>query len=470
MKKITFGLIVGTRGFFNSTLAVEGKRELVELMAKLGYDYVVLPNDATPTGVVETIQDARKVAELFSANRHRINGIIISLPNFGDELGIVNAVEWSKLNVPILVHASDDQIDKGTIAERRDSFCGKLSVCNNLYQHDIPFTLTTLHTCKITSLEFEADVNKFAATCRVVGGLTDARIGAIGARPAGFQTVRFSEKLLQKTGITVVPVDLSEILAAAEKIGNDSPELKRKLDEIHAYGKIPENVAKENIRKQAKFGLSCEKWITGNEIDAAAFQCWTSIQENYGCAACLSMSMLGDKLLPGACEVDVCGAVSMYALTLASGKASAILDWNNNFGDDRNKCISWHCGNYPKSFVEAPIEISNLQIMGTIVGEDKCFGAVKGKINEGPFTFFRISTDDAKGQIKTYLGVGEYTNDAVELDGGTAICKINDLQKLMKHLCKNGFEHHVAMVRGNVTDIIDEAVGTYLKWDLYRHQ
>lgn len=470
MKKITFGLIVGTRGFFNSTLAVNGKKELVELMEKLGYDCVVLPNEATPTGVVETIQDARKVAELFSANRHRINGIIISLPNFGDELGIVNAVEWSKLNVPILVQASDDHIEKGTITERRDSFCGKLSVCNNLYQHDIPFTLTTTHTCKISSPEFAADLHQFAATCRVVGGLTDARVGAIGARPAAFQTVRFSEKLLQKTGITVVPVDLSEILFAAEKIGNDAPELKRKLDEIHAYGHIPESISKENIRKQAKFGLSCEKWITDNEIDAAAFQCWTSIQESYGCAACLSMSMLGDKLLPSACEVDVCGAVSMYALTLASGKASAILDWNNNFGEDRNKCISWHCGNYPKSFVQAPIEISNLQIMGTIVGEDKCFGAVKGKVNEGPFTFFRISTDDTKGRIKTYLGEGEYTNDAVELDGGTAICKINNLQPLMKHLCKNGFEHHVAMVRGSVTDVIEEAVSTYLKWDLYRHQ
>jgi L-fucose isomerase-like protein len=470
MKKITFGLIVGTRGFFNSSLAVNGKKELVELMEKLGYDCVVLPNEATPTGVVETIQDARKVAELFSTNRHRINGIIISLPNFGDELGIVNAVEWSKLNVPILVQASDDQIEKGTITERRDSFCGKLSVCNNLYQHDIPFTLTSTHTCKISSPEFAADVHQFAATCRVVGGLTDARIGAIGARPAAFQTVRFSEKLLQKTGITVVPVDLSEILFAAEKIGNDAPELKRKLDEIHAYGRISESIAKENIRKQAKFGLSCEKWITDNEIDAAAFQCWTSIQESYGCAACLSMSMLGDKLLPSACEVDVCGAVSMFALTLASGKASAILDWNNNFGEDRNKCISWHCGNYPKSFVQAPIEISNLQIMGTIVGEDKCFGAVKGKVNEGPFTFFRISTDDTKGRIKSYLGEGEYTNDAVELDGGTAICKIINLQPLMKHLCKNGFEHHVAMVRGNVTDVIEEAVSTYLKWDLYRHQ
>lgn len=73
MKKITFGLIVGTRGFFNSSLAVNGKKELVELMEKLGYDCVVLPNEATPTGVVETIQDARKVAEWkISRRRHSL--------------------------------------------------------------------------------------------------------------------------------------------------------------------------------------------------------------------------------------------------------------------------------------------------------------------------------------------------------------------------------------------------------------
>ncbi len=470
MKKITFGLIVGTRGFFNSSLAVNGKKDLVELLDRMGYNYVTLPNEATPTGVIETIQDARKVADHFNANRHLINGIIISLPNFGDEIGIINAVEWSKLNVPILVHASDDTIENDKINIRRDSFCGKLSVCNNLYQHNIPFTTTKLHTCNISSYEFANDINNFAAVCRVVGGLTNARIGAIGARPAAFQTVRFSEKLLQKTGITVVPVDLSEILAYADKIDNNSSILKQKLEEIHLYGTIPESIVRENIIKQAKFGLSCEKWITENEIDAAGFQCWTSIQESYGCAACLSMSMLGDKLLPGACEVDVCGAVSMYALTLASGSASAILDWNNNFGDDRNKCISWHCGNFPKSFVQNPIEISNLQIMGTIVGEDKCFGAVKGKVKQGPFTFFRISTDDTKGLIRSYLGQGEYTDDACELDGGTAICKVDNLQSLMKYLCKNGFEHHVAMVRGNVSDVIAEAVETYLKWDIYKHE
>jgi L-fucose isomerase-like protein len=469
MKKITFGLIVGTRGFFNSELASGGRKDLIALLDKLGYDYVILPTEATPTGSVETIADARKVADLFIENRKKIDGIIVSLPNFGDELGIVNAIKWANLNVPVLVQASDDEIGKDSISERRDAFCGKLSVCNNFYYYGIPFTDTTKHTCKIDSKVFEDDVIRFASVCRVAGGLRNARIGAIGARPAAFQTMRFSEKLLQASGITVVPVDMSEILGAASKIDDNASALKTKLEAIKAYGKIPGSVANENVVKQAKFGLAAENWIAENEIDAAAFQCWTSIQENYGCASCLTMSMLGDKLVPSACEVDVCGVVSMYALTLASGNASALLDWNNNYGEDRNKCVCTHCSNYPKSFIQNDIEISNLDILGASLGAEKCFGAIKGKVKSGPFTFFRMATDDLKGSIKAYIGEGEYTNDPNKMDGGIAITKINNLQPLMKYLCKNGFEHHVAMARGNVADIIQEAVDSYLGWNLYRH-
>ncbi len=470
MKKITFGLIVGTRGFFNSELASKGRVELIALMDKLGYDYVILPTDATPTGSLETIADARKVANLFAANRSVINGIIVSLPNFGDELGIVNAIKWANLNVPVLVQASDDEIGKDSISERRDAFCGKISVCNNFYYYGIPFTDTTIHTCKITSKVFENDVIRFASICRVTNGLKNARIGAIGARPAAFQTMRYSEKLLQASGITVVPVDLSEILGAATRIDDNASELKAKLKAIKEYGNIPSYIADENVIKQAKFGLAAENWIEANEIDSAAFQCWTSIQENYGCASCLTMSMLGEKLIPSACEVDVCGVVSMYALTLASGNASALLDWNNNYGEDRNKCVCTHCANYPKSFIQQEIEISNLDILGASLGAEKCFGAIKGRVQSGPFTYFRISTDDLKGEIKAYIGEGKYTDDKNQMDGGIAVTQIDNLQTLMKYLCKNGFEHHIAMARGNVAEIIKESVDSYLGWNLYHHK
>jgi L-fucose isomerase-like protein len=468
-KKMTFGLIVGTRGFFNSALAVDGRKDLTALMEKLGYKYVILPSDATPTGAIETIDDARKCAKLFNENRDEIDGIIISLPNFGDELGIINTLNYAKLDVPVMVQACDDENDKVSIALRRDAFCGKLSVCNNLYQYGIPFTNTSLHTCKINSEIFKKDVIRFASVCRVVKGLGNARVGAIGARPAAFQTMRASEKILQAYGITVVPVDMSEILGAAAKINDADSSLKAKLDEIYAYGNIPSHVPKESIVKQAKFGIASERWITANEIDAAAFQCWTSIQENYGCATCLTMSMLSERLLPSACEVDICGTLSMYALALASGNPPALLDWNNNYGEERDKCSGIHCSNYPKSFFNSNIEIESLDVLGNTLGKDRCFGAVKGRVAAGPFTYFRISTDDLNGNIKAYLGEGQFTDDPYAMDGGVAICEVKNLQGLMNYLCKNGFEHHVAMGREHVADIIMEATSNYLGWDIYKH-
>ena len=470
-ERMCFGIIIGTRAYFNSELAKDVRKQLLRTLADEGYDYVILPEDATPTGSssIETREDGLKCAELFRQNRDRIDGIIVSLPNFGFEIGIINAISVADLNVPILVQACDDENDKVDLDSRRDAFCGKISVCNNLYQYGIPFTDTTLHTYSIYSELLAKDINKFAGICRVVNGLRRARIGAIGARPAGFQTVRASEKLLQKSGITVVPVDLSEILGAARKIEDTDVELLKKLEEIKCYAVVPKEYS-DKLVLQAKFGVAVERWIEANQIDAVAVQCWDSLEQNYGCAACVTMSMLGEKLLPAACEVDIAGAVSMYALTLAAQGQSALLDWNNNFAEDRNKCVCTHCGNFPKSFVRNDLKLGTLGVLGRTLGKVNTFGAVYGKVTKGDFTFFRISTDDTKGTIKAYLGTGEITDDPYGMDGCIAVTKVDNLQILMKHICRNGFEHHVAMVRNDVKDILNEAIEGYLGWNLYVHE
>jgi L-fucose isomerase-like protein len=469
-KTPTFGLIVGTRGFFNSELAVGVRAKLLTILKEEGYKYVITPEDATPCGAIETREHAKLCADLFRRNAQAIDGVIIVLPNFGDELGIVQTLELAKLDVPVLVQACDDEIDKLSVAERRDAFCGKLSVCNNLYQYGIPFTNTTYHTYPIDSAEFRQDLGFFARVCRVVKGLRNARIGAIGARPAAFQTVRFSEKLLQATGVTVVPVDLSEIIFGAQSLSDGDPAVQGKLAEVKAYGSIPDHIPETNIFKQVKLSVTIDRWMDANECDASAVECWDSIQKNYGCATCLSMAMMGDRLLPSACEVDVVGAVSMYALLLASGSPPSFQDWNNNYGDDRDMCINTHCSNFPKSFIGREVEVSNLDVLATTLGPDNCFGAIKGQAAPGPMTYFRMSTDDTWGVIKAYLGQGEMTDDPVgSFQGGSAVCRVPELQKLLDYVCKNGFEHHVAVTRGHCAGILHEAITTYLDWDLYYH-
>lgn len=467
--RMTFGVLVGTRGFFNPELAQAGRRELLERLERMGFGAVVLDEDATPTGVVETVDDAKKCAKLFRTNAEDIDGIIVSLPNFGDEIGIVTAINESRLDVPILVQASDDEVDKVDLKHRRDAFCGKLSVCNNLYNYGIAYSNTSFHTCAINSSVFEKDLDYFARVCRIVGGLKGARIGAIGARPAAFQTMRVSERLLQASGITVVPVDLSEIIFAAQRMDDDAADVKTKVEEIRSYGKIPKYIHSESVTKNAKLSLAIYNWVRGNELDAFSVQCWSSVQLNYGCATCTVMSMMGEELTPGACEVDIAGAISMYALTLAAGTPSALLDWNNNYGEDRDMCVCTHCGNFPKGFVGGEIEISELDVLGETLGREKSFGAIKGKVKSGPMTFFRMSTDDLNGRIRAYVGEGEFTDDPFPMAGGIAVCRVPHLQTLMDHLCSSGFEHHTAMVRGNYARSIREATTKYLKWDCYSH-
>ncbi len=468
-KTMTFGVVVGTRGFFNPDHARNARKQIIAKLDQLGYGCIILPAEATEHGAVETIADATKCAAFFRQHAEEIDGILVILPNFGDEIGVVESISRAKLGVPVLVQACNDEVDKVDVKGRRDSFCGKISVCNNLVQYGIPFSDTTNHTVDIDSEELTGDLDRFARICRVARGLTSARIGAVGTRPAAFQTVRFSEKILQRQGITVVPVDLSVIIGAAQKLDDQAEAVRKKLEEIKAYGKIPNRIVEANIAKQAKLSVVIEDWMEENMLDASCIQCWDSIQENYGCATCLTMAMMGERLMPSACEVDLDGTLSMYALALASGKAPGFLDWNNNYGREADMCVNTHCSNFPQSFVGTEIEISELDILGETLGRENCFGAIKGKVAAGEMTFFRMSTDDVRGSIHSYLGEGEFTDDPFPMDGGIAVCRIGNLRALLRHITKHGFEHHVAMVRGRWADVIEEAIETYLGWDLYVH-
>lgn len=468
-RPIKLGVVIGSRAFFSPAPCKQARDDLLAQMDKLGLVPITLPFEATENGAVQSIEDAKLYADHFKANQDDIDGLVISLPNFGDEIAVAELINRAKLNVPILLQACNDEIDKVDVHSRRDAFCGKISVSNNFWQYGVPFTETTNHTVDLDSDEFAADLDRFARVCRTVRGLSNARIGSIGARTGPFQTMRYSEKLLQDSGITVVTVDLSEMIHAAGQIADDAPELKEKLAKIEAYGKIPGYIRPDQILKQAKWTLAVNRWIDENECDASAIQCWRSLQDNFGCATCLTMSMMGEELMPSACEVDVMGALSMYGLTLASGAPAAILDWNNNYGDAVDTCVCTHCGNYPKSFLGTTPEISELDVLGESIGREKCFGAVKGKVAAGDMTYFRMSTDDRAGMVKTYVGEGQFTDDPFGMDGGIAVTKVKDLRRLMQFVTQQGFEHHVAMVRGHHADIVQEAVFRYMGWPLYHH-
>jgi L-fucose isomerase-like protein len=381
---------------------------------------------------------------------------------------VADALKMAGLDVPVLVQATPDEVGRMDIENRRDSFCGKMSVCNNLMQYGIDYTLTAMHTVEPKSDAFADDLDDFAATCRVVRGLRNARIGAVGARPAAFNTVRYSEKILEASGISVETIDLFEVFGRIDKMKKSSKKVQAKLEEIREY--IPcADIEEKALAKMAKLGVFLDSWVADEGLDATAVQCWTAMEEFFGVVPCTVMSMLSDKLLPSACEVDVTGVVGMLALRLASGTPSALLDWNNNYGEDPDKCVLFHCSNLPKSSFKG-FCMDNQKIIAGTVGEENTLGTCVGRVKPGPFTFCRVSTDDTLGQVRAYLGEGEFTDDPAETFGGYGVAAIPDLQSLLSYACTYGFEHHVAVNHAEVAFPVYEALTNYLGWDVYFHE
>ncbi len=468
-RPVTLGVIVGNRGFFPHHLAAEGRELILRALEEAGIQAIVPDVNSTSYGAIESLAEARLCAEVFREHSDQIDGLIVTLPNFGDERAVANTIRFAGLDVPVLVHAFPDDPVHMTIDQRRDSFCGKMSVCSNLRQYGIRYSLTTQHTSGPTSDFFKADLDDFVAMCRLVRGLRRARIGLIGARPANFTTVRFSEKLLERAGISVETLDLSDVFGRIDRLDANDSAIELKRQAIRGYSNC-RRVPEAAVTKMAKLGVVIDEWRQANQLDAISIQCWSSMQENFGVVPCTIMSMASDGLLPAACEADVTGALSMLALVLASGSPAALVDWNNNYGDDPDKAVVFHCSNLPKTImVDKRPRMESNAILANTFGAENAFGTIVGRVRPGVFTYLRVSTDDTAGRMSAYVGEGAFTRDPLDTFGGYGVVRVPRLQELLAYICENGFEHHVALAQSRVAGILAEAMVKYLGWSVHHH-
>jgi len=465
--KTTLGVIVGNRDFFPDVLISEARRDLTKLFSELEIEPVWLSPEDSKLGAVETWTDARKCGDLLRHERDRLDGILVSLPNFGDEKGVADSIRLADGNVPILVQAYPDDLDQFGLDRRRDAFCGKISVCNNLRQFGFKYTLTRDHTVKVLDPRFREDLVRFVQTCKVVHGLKRVRIGAVGARPNAFNTTRYSEKLLENAGISTNTIDLSEIFGNAGKIADGDGRVKARLEQIKTYVDTSAAPA-ESLLRMSKFAIVLDDWMDSLGISGTAIQCWSSLQKNFGVNVCTIMSMMSQRMMPSACEVDIAGVISMYALQLASGRPSGLVDWNNNYGGDPNKCVLFHCGNWPTEFLP-DAKMGTAPILGTTLGEENTVGALSGRTTAGPVTLGRVSTDDLTGSISAYVVEGQFTNDPLNTFGTRAVAEVAGLPALMHVICEHGFEHHAAMNATHCADAVSEALSRYKGWRTHHH-
>jgi L-fucose isomerase-like protein len=468
MAKTTLGLIVGHRDVFPTEVATRGKVEILAKLKEADIDVITLSEKDVPDGIVRSWESAQACAKLFRDNSTKIDGIMVTLPDFGDERAVADAIKLSGLSVPVYVHAFADKVNEFSIQHRRDSFCGKLSVCSNLSQYGIPYSIGKHHTLSPDSPQFKEELAWFAGVCRVVRGLRGARIGSLGERTVPFKTVRYSEKLLEQSGISVEIKSMLDTVAEVGALADSDEKVKAKLNKLRGYLPSNPDVPAQSIVTTAKLGVVLDRWIEEERISAYALQCWSAMQGALKIFPCSIMSLMSNEMLPAACEVDVMGAIAMYAMQLAGGSASSLFDWNNNYGDDPDKLVVFHCSNTAASFMKSVQTGPNaMAIKGNPY--DSCFCTLHGTLKPGPIGFARVSTDDVRGRIIGYVGEGEVTSDPLDTFGTTGVIRIQNLQKLMYLLTANGFEHHVAMNYAPRTAVLHEALTKYFCWKIHNH-
>lgn len=463
MKKMTFALYFGNRGFFPETLIADARKEVKHAVEKLGHATLLLDENATRFGAVETAEEGRRYAAFLKENMGRYDGVILSLPNFGDENGAIAALE--DCGVPILIQAYPDEFGKMDFLHRRDAFCGKFSIMDVFYQYNLKHTVFQPHTIRPDDAGFAKQLEQFAAVCRVVKEMKRFSVGAIGARTTAFKTVRYDELTLQKKGITVEALDLSELFMRVRdiKLGTDKYQQKReRLIHYTNWNDVPD----EKIDTLTKVSLAIDDIIDEYKLDSLALRCWIEIEKELGVAPCVLLGELNDRGIAASCELDICNAVPMRALTLASQRASTCLDWNNNYGDDENKCILFHCGPVPQSLMAGKGQIIEHAMFAKSLGAGCSWGCNVGRIASSPMTYASSKTED--GKLIFYLGEGQFTEDVIEKGffGCGGVAEIKDLQNKLMTIGRKGYRHHVSVTFGNVAVPVREAFSTYLGYDM----
>ncbi|NLI01014.1 MAG: hypothetical protein GX446_16150 [Chthonomonadales bacterium] len=465
LDKTTFALFFGNRGLFPASLIADARRELAGTLERLGHRVLMLDDNATRYGAVETPKEGAVYADFLRQNRGKYGGVILCLPNFGDETGAVAALKDA--GVPILIQAYPDELNRMAPEVRRDSFCGKFSIMDVFYQYGVKFTALKPHVVHPTSDAFAQNVDYFDRMCRVVNGLRNMTVGAIGARTTPFKTVRIDELALQRHGITVETVDMADVIGRVRELADDAPAVAAKSDALRSHTRWGETPPPAFLTI-AKLGVVLDQLIEEMGLDALAIRCWLELQKQLGISPCVLLSELNDRFIAAACEVDVGNAVTMRALSLASGYAPACLDWNNNYGNDDEQCILFHCGPVPQSLMAGKGCVTDHSILANVTGPGCGWGCNQGRIMPMPVTVGGLMTE--AGRMKFYVGEGRITDDEIppEFFGCAGVFEQEHLQDTLLTIGKQGHRHHVSLTRGHVAAPLVEALEGYLGCDVTR--
>ena len=443
-------------------LILTAREEMARAVKQAGYEYIMMDEGATRFGAVETRDEGLLYAKWLKEHEGQYDGVIFSMPIFVDENGAANALQDA--GVPILMQAYPDEIGKMDFKYRRDAYCGKFSVTDVFCQYKIPFTVFKPHVVHPLSEAFAQNLRDFAGVCRVVKGMKRFNLGCIGARTTAFKTVRFDEITLQKYGINVESFDLSELIMKVKEMADDAPGVQEKLARLKAYTDFS-GVPEENAHTIAKIGVVIDEYIQEYRLDALALRCWNEMETYLRVCPCALLGELNDRGIAASCEIDVCSAITMRAMALASEGATTVLDWNNSYGEDENKVVLFHCGPVPQSLMTAKGTVTEHKMFAKN-DPGSGWGTNEGRIAAFPMTYSNCKTED--GKLTVYVSEGQMTDDPIEdgYFGCAGVARIDALQDKLIRLARGGFKHHTSLGKGHMKEVLVEAFTAYLGYDV----
>ena len=343
MKVQTFALYFGNRGLFPEALIASAREEIATAVEKAGFAYLMPPADMTRCGAVETKDEGLTYAAWLKSHEGEYDGIIMSLPNFSDKHGAVAAV--ANATKPIIIQAYPDEVGKAGLELRRDAYSGKLSICDMLQRHGIPFTVMEPHVVHPSALEFDQNLKDFAAVCRVVNGIRHLTIGVIGAKTAKSKPIRYDEITLQKHGITCKIYDLSELLGRVEQMTDDA-RIAERMKRFANYTDFS-RLSKDKARITVRVSLAIDDIMQDHHLDCITLHCEEEMHSMMGISAHMILNELNDRGIAASREIDPSFAINFTAMRLASKD----FEENHSHSAGESKVTLFHCGPVTPSFV-----------------------------------------------------------------------------------------------------------------------
>jgi L-fucose isomerase-like protein len=441
-KKLILGLAPTRRNYSDNEATEINKKQInafVENFAREADFELVTIEDINEQGIVKDLASADRAIEKFT--RSGVNALFMPHCNFGQEEGCLRIAR--KMGLPLLLWGPRDKPPRDFEWRPTDTQCGLFATSKAFYRLNIPFTY--IENTNIEDPLFSGGLLNFIRTARIVNAVRNARILQISSRPREFLSVMVDESdLLERFGISVMPVTAAHIMERARKAKKDSRAVTQVLQGYADQGIDLSKLDDEYRKHMAALEIAILETAEELGCDAAASECWEIYGAELGIRPCAVFGNLGDTGFPVACENDIHGAVSCLAALAANNYREPVFlaDLTQRHPSNDNGELLWHCGPFPKGLRK---EGSHGFIND---------GMGQWQIRDGTITLIRF--DGCRQQYNLFAGLCRTTQGPLT-NGTYCWAETGNWPAWEKKFIHGPYIHHITGVYGDYTGSLREA-------------